>query len=222
MTNQLESARQSLVETGQKLYAKGFLAGSDGNFSVRLPHNQYLITPSGLAKGDLARADLVLLDSHFDIVEGTLRPSSESQMHRFVYENRPDITACVHSHAPHCTAFAAAGRELPDNVLPEAILFVGRICLTEYAPPGTPAVANSLEPFIAENNAFLLRNHGLLTIGRSLEEAVWKHETVEHLARVCFMAEQIGAAQPIPERDYQRLTRMRESRQAAQTKQEMK
>ncbi len=214
MTNQLENARQRLVETGQKLYAKGFLAGSDGNSSIRLPDEQFLITPSGLAKGELAPEDLVLLDSHFVKVEGRYQPSSEYKMHQFVYSNRPDISACVHSHAPYCTAFATAGRELPDNILPETVLFVGRICLTEYAPPGTDAVAKTLKPFTGENNAFLLRNHGLLTIGRNLQEAFWRHETVEHFARIYFLACQLGEVGSIPKEDFQRLTRMRNSMQA--------
>ena len=205
----LEVSRKKLVETGRRLYERGFLAGSDGNMSVRLPDDRVVVTPSGRPKGRLSPADLVVIDLDGNHLEGTLQASSEVAMHLFVYRERPEIQACVHSHAPCATAFAAAGEELPDNVLPEVVLFVGGIPLTAYAPPGTPAVPESLEPHIADRSAFLLRNHGLLTIGRNLEEAYNRHETVEHYARIVLLARGIGPVVPIPGEDMRRLETLR-------------
>lgn len=205
----LEVSRENLVETGRRLYERGFLAGSDGNLSIRLPDDRVLVTPSGQPKGRLSPADLVVIDLDGNHLEGARRASSEAAMHLFVYRERPEVRACVHSHAPCATAFAAAGEELPDNVLPEVVLFVGRIPLTSYAPPGTPAVPESLAPHIADHSAFLLRNHGLLTIGRSLEEAYNRHETVEHYARIVLLARGIGPVTPIPHEDVSRLETMR-------------
>jgi L-fuculose-phosphate aldolase len=131
-------------------------------------------------------------------------------MHLFAYQRRPDCRACVHSHPPYSTAFAVAGIPLAEDILPEVVVFVGGIPLAEYAPPGTPAVPESLEPFIAEHNAFLLRNHGLLTIGRSMEEALHRHETVEHFARIVHLARQLGNVSRIPAADFARLQQLRE------------
>ncbi len=90
------------------------------------------------------------------------------------------------------------------------MIFIGGIPLTDYAPPGTDAVPKSLDPFIENNNAFLLRNHGLLTIGRSLEEAFNRHEIVEHYARVVHLARQLGNVNAIPSEDFKRLEKMRQ------------
>ncbi len=207
--------RNRLVEIGRRMYERGFVAGSDGNLSARLPDGTILITPSGAAKGELASEDLVVVEPDGRLVAGVGKPSSEAAMHLFVYRRRPDIMACVHSHAPHATAFAAAGIQLPDSVLPEVVLFVGGIPLTAYAPPGTEAVPKSLEPFVTDHNAFLLCNHGLLTIGRTVRQAWYRHETVEHYARIVALARQLGSVESIPADDIRRLDEMRRQLAAA-------
>ena len=70
---------------------------------------------------------------------------------------------------------------LPNDILPEVAVNVGPIALTPYAAPGTDEVPRSLEPYIKDHDAFLLRNHGLVTVGRTVKEAHMRHETVEQL-----------------------------------------
>lgn len=201
--------KNELVKYGSMLYEQKLIAGSDGNLSVRLDDDRILITPSGLAKGRLSAEDMVTVDINGKKLQGNNDASSEKAMHTFVYANRPEIKAAVHSHAPYATSFAAAGIELAGDILPEIVVFIGSIPLTEYAPPGTDELPKSLEPFIEENNAFLLRNHGLLTIGRSIEEAFNRHEIVEHYARIVHLARQLGNLNSIPSDDFKRLEKMR-------------
>lgn len=201
--------KKEIADIGRLLYERGFLAGTDGNISVRLDDDRIMITPSGLAKGRLSAEDMVIVDINGKHLQGRYQASSETAMHLFVYRHRPNIKACIHCHPPYATAFAVAGVSLADDILPEVVLFIGGIPLTDYAPPGTDAVPKSLEPFIENNNAFLLRNHGLLTIGRSLEEAFHRHETAEHYARIVHLARQLGNVDAIPSEDFQRLEKMR-------------
>ncbi len=198
-----------IADFGRRLYERGMLVGTEGNISVRLDDKRILVTPAGFPKGRLSAEDMVVVDPDGKCLEGTNQPSSELLMHLFVYRSRPQINACVHSHPPFATAFAVAGIPLAEDILPEVVLFVGRIPITEYAQPGTVAVPKALEPYIATSNAFVLRNHGLLTIGRDLEEAFHRHETVEHCARVIFLARQLGAVKAIPSQDLERLQVMR-------------
>lgn len=201
--------KKHLTEYGHRLYQRGFLAGADGNISVRLDDDRVMVTPSGIAKGFMTPDDAVIVDFAGKVRQGSHQASSELLMHLFVYQAREDVFACVHSHAPFATSFAVAGIALPEDVLPEVVLTVGKIPLTDYAPPGTDAVPKSLEPHIESANAFLLRNHGLLTLGRNLEEAYNRHETVEHLARIVYQARHLGNIDAIPSDDFQRLERMR-------------
>jgi L-fuculose-phosphate aldolase len=202
--------KKELVQTGLRLYERGMVAGTDGNISVRLDGDRVMVTPSGSALGRLAPEDLLIVDLYGKPLQGKGRPTSELKMHLFVYQNRSDVFACVHSHAPYATAFSVAGIPLAEDILPEIVLFVGNIPLTEYAQPGTDAVPKAIEPHLEKSHAFLLRNHGLLTIGRSLEEAYNRHETVEHFARIVFAARQLGRLDTIPSEDFERLKKIRD------------
>lgn len=201
--------RQQMVEIGRRLDARRMVSGADGNLSVRLPEGRILITPTGLAKGRLTPEDLVVLDARGRRLSGARNASSEAAMHLAAYAARADVHACVHAHPPYVTSFAVAGIELPNDILPEMVVLVGPVPLTEYAPPGTSAVPDSLAPFLRDHVAFLLRSHGLLTIGADLEEAYIRHETVEHFARILHLARQLGNVQRIPDEDFARLDELR-------------
>jgi L-fuculose-phosphate aldolase len=191
------------------LYERGMIAGTDGNISIRIDKSRVLITPSGRSKGTLKAEDIVIIDLDGNLLEGRHSKSSEFDMHLEVYRIRPDITACVHAHPPFATAFAVAGEKLVSEILPEALLFIGEIALTEFAPPGTARVGQSLAPFLATHQAFLLKNHGVLTIGSTLSQAHNRMETVEHLARISYLARRLGAIDVLPEEEIRRLNDMR-------------
>nr|MBN2278164.1 class II aldolase/adducin family protein [candidate division Zixibacteria bacterium] len=197
--------RKLIAEFGRFLDRKGLVAGCDGNLSLRVEENRILVTPSGFSKGRLSENDLVLVDLDGRPVNGTGKPSSETAMHLFVYESRPDINACCHAHPVYATAFAVIGKELPWDILPEVVLTVGHIPLTNFAPPGTDAVPRSLEPYIADHEAFLLKSHGVLTLGKTMETAINRMETVEHLARIAYIAGQMGTLNSLDRAEIKRL-----------------
>lgn len=207
--------KQKLVTIGKLLAERQLIAGTDGNLSVRLDDDRIMITPSGVPKGRMSPDDMVIVDINGKKLQGNGKPSSEMLMHLFVYQQRPEIGACVHAHPPYATAFAVAGRELPADLLPEVVVFIGEIPLTDYAPAGTDAVPKSIAPFIEKHCAFLLRNHGLLAIGRDLDEAYNRLETVEHYARIVHLAYQLGNINTIPSEDFRRLESMRHKLDAA-------
>ncbi|MEZ5360177.1 MAG: class II aldolase/adducin family protein [Candidatus Zixiibacteriota bacterium] len=204
-----------IVEIGRNCYQRGLIAGSDGNISARIDANRIAITRSGVCKGHLTEQDIVIIDSTGKPLSASGKPSSETLMHLFLYDKRPDIQACVHAHPPFATAFAVAGIPLEKPVLPEVVLFVGNIALTEFAFPGTPAVAQSLEPTVANHNAFLLKNHGLTTVGATLDEAFYRLETVEHFAQIYYRAKMLGNVDILQDEDVARLIAIRETTHSA-------
>jgi len=201
--------KRAVVEIGKRLSQRGLVSGTDGNISVRLDDDRILITPAGMAKGQLSPDDMVVVDINGKKLAGNAEPSSEMRMHLFAYQNRSDVGACVHAHPPYSTAFAVAGIEPAEDILPEVVVFVGKIALTDYAPPGTDEVPKALAPHIQDHSAFLLRNHGLLTLGHDLEEAYNRHETVEHYLQVVHLAHQLGKLNRLPGDDFQRLESIR-------------
>lgn len=113
-------------------------------------------------------------------------------MHLRVYRRRPDVKAVVHAHPPTATGFAVAGQSFVVPVLPELMMVTGPVPLVPYGQPGTEALADQLDPFLDDHDAFLLANHGATTLGRTLKEAQHRMETLEHGARILLTASQLG------------------------------
>lgn len=201
-----------LVNFCHLLYKNGLIAGFDGNFSVRIDNNSILITPSGKPKGFLEPDDLIVIDLTGRKISGNGEPSSETAMHLQVYQNRPEIKACCHAHPPYATAFAASGKQLPDNILPEVLLSIGDIKLTEYIPTGVAKEWVKLGQYIKKNNAVLLANHGVLTLGTDAEQAYLRMETVEHFAKIAFLGESLGGLKTLDTDEVVRLTKIREDK----------
>jgi len=185
-------SRKEMIRVCRKLDALGFVPATDGNVSARLDGKRILITPSMLRKGDIKESQLLLTDLEGKVLAGRGKPSSEIKMHLYAYKMRPDIKAIVHAHPPFATAFAAAGLDLKAPLLPEVVLTVGPVPLARYAAPSTEEVPRSMAPLIKEHQALLLANHGVLALGRSLEEALQRMERVEHLAKISFLAQALG------------------------------
>jgi L-fuculose-phosphate aldolase len=206
-----DKAREQILAKGEKLAERQMVAGTDGNISVRCDSGRILITPAGCRAGDLIAADLVLVNLEGIVLEGQLKPSSEMDAHLYLYRQRPDIGGVVHAHPVHATAFAVTGVPLEWEAIPELVALVGPVALTAYAAPGTRKVAAALEAYISDHHAFLLRNHGLITVGQNLEQAWQRHEVVEHAAKMLLLCRLLGGPTKIPSDDLTRLHELRRS-----------
>ena len=181
----------------RQLAAGGLLAGRDGNVSVRLGPDRVLVTPSGMIKALLTAGDMVEVDLGGHKRRGRRNPTSELDLHLRILTHRPDVGAVVHAHPPAATGFAVAGEEIPANLLPELIFLVGRVPLVPYGTPGTPELGDRVEPFLAEHDGLLLANHGAVTMGRTLDQAWIRMESLEHAARIVVAARTVGAPRPL-------------------------
>ncbi|MBN2542582.1 class II aldolase/adducin family protein [bacterium] len=191
--------KNEIVETANRLYLQGLLPGASGNISTRYSENKILITPSGVSKGYLRPDQLLTLDQTGKKIEGFLKPSSETPLHIFAYQQRKDVQAVIHFHPPVATGFSVAGKELPPCVLPEIIIQLGTIPTTEYSTPSTVETVEAVKPFIKDYNALLLKNHGVVVFGENLHQAFVRAEAVEHFAKVILVAHQLGKVEQIPE-----------------------
>lgn len=179
--------------------------------SVRFNNDLMLITPSGADKGTLVpeqiieqplvlgsdyhKSMLAAADGDAMARDSAARPSSEIEMHRVCYAGRPDVYAVVHAHPPVATGLATAGKSLPANVVPELPVVVGPVALVTYARPGTSALGAAMTPLLSGHEVFLLSNHGVTSVGATLDEAVQRMESTEQAARIYFVAQAMGGAQ---------------------------
>ena len=189
--------KKEICEVGLKLWQKGFVAANDGNISVKISDNEYYCTPTGVSKASLTPDMIIKVDRDGRKLEGKLNPSSEIKMHMRVYRERPDVNAVVHAHPPVATAFTVADIDLDQYVLPEAVLTIGAVPTCDYGTPSTMEIPDSLDPYLQDHDAFLLRNHGALTVGCNLTKAFFVMEEVEFNAVICKHAMDLGAVHEI-------------------------
>ncbi|BDG09400.1 class II aldolase/adducin family protein [Anaeromyxobacter paludicola] len=190
--------RRALVAVCQRLHARDLIGAGEGNVSCRLARGRLLVTPSGVEKASLRPADLLVVTEAGEKVRGRGRPTSELPMHLAVYAARPEVEAVVHAHPLTAVALTVAGAPPPDDLLPEAAVVLGKIALAPFATPGTAEVPASLAPFLGRHDVLLLERHGALALGRTLGEACDRLETLERVARVAFLARQLGRCEPLP------------------------
>ncbi len=201
--------KKEICEVGHKLWIKGFVAANDGNISVKISDNEFYCTPTGVSKGDLTPDMIIKVDKDGKKLEGKLNPSSEIKMHMRVYRERPDVTAVVHAHPPVATAFTVADIDLDQYILPEAVLTIGDVPTCDYGTPSTMEIPDSLDPYIQNHDAFLLRNQGALTVGCNLQKAFFIMEEVEFNAVICKHAMDLGAVHEISNEQLKKLMDLR-------------
>ncbi|MCX6623082.1 MAG: class II aldolase/adducin family protein [Acidobacteria bacterium] len=197
--------RQDIVEVGKLVFQKGWVAANDGNISVRIGQDRLLCTPTGVCKGLMHVDDLIICDMKGNKIEGTKERTSEVAMHLTIYELRSDIRSVVHAHPPVSTGYATAGKHLNLALLPEVIIGLGCVPLADYGLPGTNALTDGMLPFIPKYDAIMMANHGAVCYGEDVWKAYFRMETVEHYARIAFVAEMLGGATVLPKTEVEKL-----------------
>lgn len=201
--------RELILTIGQRMFAKDMVASNDGNISIRLSDDKYLITPTGVSKGFMRAEELCVIDGNGAVVEGSSRPSSEYKMHLEVYRRRRDVNTCVHAHPRVATAFAVSRTELNKLSLPEVVFSVGSIRLAAYASPSSAELPLRVAEKIMDCDALLLANHGALTVDATPMGAYYKMETLEHFASISLYARLLGGEYVLPESEREKLLRIR-------------
>lgn len=189
--------KQEICEIGHKVYEKGFVAANDGNISYRISENHVLCTPTLVSKGALKPDDICLVDMTGKQLAGKKKRTSEVMLHLEIYKANPKVKAVVHSHPPHATAFSVAGEEIPTCILPEVEVFLGPIPTAVYETPGAQAFAQTILPFVNTAKIVVLKNHGTVSWGETLQQAYWWTEILDAYCRILLIAKQVGRVERI-------------------------
>jgi L-fuculose-phosphate aldolase len=206
----LGSLNNKIIEAGKRAYARGYIAANDGNISARIDKKYILITPTGMSKGFMKASDLIVVDMHGKKISGKGEPSSEMQMHLQIYKERLGVNSVCHLHPPYATGFAVAGISLDQDVLQEVVITLGTIPLVPYGTTGSEELYKPLLPLLKNCDAFLLANHGALTVGTDVFDAYFKMEILEHYAHILFIAKQLGKVNTLNAEQMQKLAALRE------------
>lgn len=190
-------ARQEVYETIMKAVECGLVRLSAGNFSTRTHDGNVAITPAGIKYDELKPEQVAIIDLNAQHIDGPCRASSEAPMHTAILRHLPEVGAICHTHSTYAMTFAVLGKPIPLINL-EALVCGAPIPVAEWACPGSAAAGEvTVSTFKARPNlkAMMLRNHGLVAIGKNLKQAFELAYDAEVAAQVYYQALQIG--QPV-------------------------
>jgi L-ribulose-5-phosphate 4-epimerase len=202
----LDTLREELWELHLELPKNDLVKWTGGNVSARDPQSGYvMIKPSGVRYEYLKPEHMIVLDLEGNVIEGELKPSSDTASHLYIYRERPDVGGIVHTHSPYATAFAALGKPIPVYLTAMGDEFGGPIPCGDFALIGSEAIGKVVVEAIGSSCAVLLKNHGVFTIGANAEAAVKAAVMTEDVAKTVWLALQIGEPEELDPDDVAQL-----------------
>ena len=183
-----------LIEVCNKLYDRELASGKSGNVSIRLG-NYIAITPTLKAMNDLNENDIVLVDMKSNVLTKG-KPSSEVGMHFAIYNKRSDVNAIIHTHSPYTTGFAFSDKKI------KRLEGFGEInnpyvASIEYEKPGSDELALNASEAIKNEDVLVLKNHGVICVGKDLNETESLAIFIEESAKTQFVSYMLNSVRDI-------------------------
>ena len=193
MNFELMHPADQLVTIMNRIYQYGMTTTSGGNLSIRDENGDIWITPSGIDKGNLTRADINCVKPDGTIL-GPHKPSVELPFHKQIYALRPDLHGVLHAHPPTLVAFSLA-RKIPNiHLIPNATLVCGNVAMAKYDVPGSAQLGKNIaEKFAEGHNTVMMENHGVVCGASDLFHAFMAFETLDFCGRLEIDANKLGS-----------------------------
>jgi len=183
--NVIEDVSERIVKAARELHDHGLVRGTSGNISAKIPSTDtFLIKPSGVRMKFLKPEELVLVDLQGNRIKGELEVSMETPIHAAIYRTRKDVQAVVHTHPHTATAFGIAKTEILPLQIELFMLLPNGVPIIPFEAPGSKALAEAVQKKIEHYDAVILENHGIVTVGSTIEAACSLNEMVEEGAKI--------------------------------------
>lgn len=199
-----EEIKRQLHEAHLTLEKYGLVAYTSGNVSVRV-NEHVIIKPSGVPYSLLKPEDYVVVDLEGNVVEGSKKPSIDTATHLYLYKNLDWAKSIIHTHSTFSTVWAVMERPIPVFCTAHADVFGEEIPLTEYAPVGSEAIGKAVLKVIGKSGTVLLRKHGVMVVGSSLDDAIKKAIFLEEVAKIAYFAQLGSLPLPLPKEEVEKL-----------------
>ena len=187
-----EKEKKEILKTALLLKEYRLIALSGGNVSLRTKKGHVLVTPSGMICDSMVPEDVLVIDLDENIIEGTRKVSVDTEAILYILKNMPEVNAVIHTHQVFASAVGLVEDELPAAVttLPNACL--GPVNVAPYSSAASLEMGINTVKYIGNRRAVILKNHGVITIGETLKEALYSAVYLEDAAQTYIMAKAIG------------------------------
>lgn len=197
----LEQLRARVIKSALSCASNGLTIGTQGNYSARDKETGLIcITPTSYAYEMMKPEDVVVVKDDMTLVEGARKPSTDTDVHTYIYRARPDVMGICHTHARYSNVFGAIGKDIMPVLGTGQQLAGGVVKVLPFTHFGSEEGQKSMIDALKDRRAVVLGGHGLTCIGPSIEVATMVNQMVEENAHVYWMALQIGTPIRVPEK----------------------
>ncbi|MDL2236276.1 class II aldolase/adducin family protein [Christensenellaceae bacterium OttesenSCG-928-K19] len=187
-----EIEKIEMIETALKMKEYRLIAMAGGNVSLRLGNGHFLVTPSGMEYDKMRPDDILEVDAEGAVVNGHWRPSVDLVALLYIYKNLPDVNAIIHTHQVYATAAGLIGDVLPAAVTTLANCTLGPVNVADYSSAASLEMGVQAVKFLDGKRAVILKNHGVITVGGNLDEALHAAVYMEDAAKTYLLAKAAG------------------------------
>ncbi|WP_226037987.1 class II aldolase/adducin family protein [Aquibacillus saliphilus] len=186
----MTNVKKQLSEYAKKLVTSGLVVGAGGNLSMRDGEYMYL-SPSGFDLKEIEEDQWVKIHIESGEVMSDLKPSSEILMHLECFRKRSDINSVLHAHPSYSVGVSSTGKNIP-SMFPDFPAMVKNVEYLDYMIPTTHVLADAVADVIENTDVIVMRNHGVLTVGKSMKEAYFFMQLTEEAAKVFTISSTVG------------------------------
>lgn len=188
-----EKEKMEIIKGGMKLDRYGLISLAGGNLSLRMPSGELLVTPSGMIYEDMVADDVIVMDLNGKIIEGTRKPSSDTPAILYIFNQRPDVHAVIHTHQPYATALSLIEEgEFRADLTTLGNACGGNVPIAPYSSPGSEEMGVDTVNYLGQGHAVILAHHGVMTTGDSLKQALNAAVYLEECAKGYLAARAVG------------------------------
>ena len=183
-----EAEKQKILDTALSMVKYQLVALSGGNVTMRMPGNQFLITPSGMVYDEMVADDVLLVDFDGNVVEGHRKPSVDTQAILHIFREMPWVNAVIHTHQPYATAVGMIDDEFPACLTTMLDATRGPVKVAPYLPSADREMGKLTVEYAGESRAVILKHHGVMTFGKDVAEALMAAVYLEEAAKTYMAA----------------------------------
>lgn len=187
-----DKEKKEVINAGVKLDRYGLIALSGGNVSLKVDKNRVLVTPSGMIYEELEIDDIILMDLSGKVIEGTRKASVDTKALLYIYNNMPEINAVIHTHQPYATALGLVEEEFKCNLTTLANATKGSVSVCPFSSAASEQMGIEAVENLNGKLAVILKNHGVITVGNSLKQALYSCVYLEEAAKTYCIAKSMS------------------------------
>lgn len=187
-----QKLKKGVIETALKLKEYRLISLSGGNVSLRLEDGNILVTPSGMDYESMVESDILLMDPKGNIIEGKRKPSVDTVALLYIYEHLPQVNSIIHTHQVYATAVGLIEDVLPAAVTTLANVTLGEVNVTQYSSAASVDMGIQTVQHLNDKRAVILKNHGVITVGETLKQALYAAVYLEDAAKTYLVAKMAG------------------------------